>query len=132
MQGPHSAVRAARLTAASAGMTTAAFKRLRADVFTRADGNCEGPCGGYISAETGHLDHFFGRAKAPETLENCWALCVTCDDNKTNNRPFRLGSTIGAADWCDLFYEHALKHGYHEAAERAANKIRVLVAKGLA
>lgn len=113
-------------------MTTAAFKRLRAAVFARADGNCEGPCGGYVSEETGHLDHFFGRAKAEETLENCWALCVTCDDNKTNNRPFRLGSTHGAADWCDCFYEHSIKLGNHLAAQRAADKVRWLAAKGLA
>ncbi len=32
----------------------------------------------------------------------------------------------------DVFYAHAIKHGYHEVAERAAQKVRWLAAKGFA
>lgn len=105
-------------------MTTAAFKRLRADVFKRADESCECGCGRFITPETGHLDHFFGRARH-ESLQTCWALSVECDRARTDNHP-------DAATWADRFYLHAIKHGYHEAAEMAVARIRVLVAKKLA
>jgi hypothetical protein len=101
-----------------------ATKKLRATVFARAKGRCECGCGRHLG-ESGHLDHAFGRAKAPESERNCWALALVCDDAKTANRP-------SAAHWCDRFYLHAIKHGFHEEAERAATKILALVAKGFA
>lgn len=101
---------------------SAAIKALRAAVFARAGGFCES-CG-IAHGESGHLDHFFGRAKAPETIENCWALCLKCDHEKTTNDP-------SSAAWCDRFYLHAVKHGYHEAAERAVQKLRWQEAKRL-
>ena len=103
---------------------SAATKRLRASVFERADGECEA-CGKFVSPETGHLDHFFGRAKAEETLENCWALCVPCDDAKTRNSPT-------ASVWLSVFATHARRYGYAAVVERACAKVQVLQAKGRA
>lgn len=99
-------------------------QKLRALVFARAKGLCECGCGRALG-ESGHMDHAFGRARAPESLATCWALALQCDDDRTNNRP-------SAAYWCDRFYVHAIKHGFHEEAHRAAIKIQVLIAKGLA
>lgn len=101
-----------------------ATKKLRTAVFRRASEACEG-CGRHITEETGHLDHFFGRAKAEESLENCWALCLACDDAKTVNRP-------SAAHWLERFITHADRYAYEAAAERAHAKLLVLVAKGRA
>jgi hypothetical protein len=103
---------------------SASTKRVRAAVFARADGACEA-CGKFVSPETGHLDHFFGRAKAVESLENCWALCVPCDDAKTRNAPT-------AAIWLAAFINHADRYGYTAAIERAFAKLQVLQAKGRA
>lgn len=81
-------------------------------VMERAAGRCEadgvaGPL---------HLDHFFGRAKAPETVENCWALCHACDGAKTLNHP-------DAATWLRRFIDHAVVYGYEAAAVRARNRL---------
>ncbi len=102
---------------------SASTKRLRATVFVRADGACEA-CGRHITEESGHLDHFFGRAKAPEAVSNCWALCLTCDVAKTANEPT-------AAFWLIAFIDHAEKHSYPVETERAAAKLYTLHAKGL-
>ncbi len=98
-------------------------KKIRAAVFKRADGKCECGCSRSITPETGRADHFFGRAKAEETVETVWALAIPCDEGKTNSRP-------SAVMWCDRFRMHALLHGYGAAAERAATKAQVLAVKG--
>lgn len=98
-------------------------RKVRAAVVARAGESCEACfrwCG-----EAGHLDHQFGRAKAEETEANCWLLCPTCDDDKTNNRP-------DAATWLQKFALHASLHGFKEAAERAMTKLAVLKQKGRA
>lgn len=125
-------------------MTTARFKRLRAAVFLRARGRCECGCRRSITAESGHLDHHFGRAKAEESMATCWALHPTCDDAKTNNRP-------SAIHWLRKFYRHVTNWAtfyetqpddedfdgsisalYREAAGRAEMKAMALQARGLA
>ncbi len=98
-------------------------KLIRAAVFERADGACECGCNRPL-LESGHLDHFWGRAKAKESIESCWALCLVCDDNKTNNRPTAIA-------WCDRFYLHAIKHGYHQQAQLAATRVSWLEARGV-
>lgn len=105
-------------------------KQVRNDVFARAIGFCESPiCGRSISTESGHLDHFFGRAKAEETIENCWALCVTCDNAKTGSKP-------DAMHWLRLFVRHLARHlqrgdfRYQAPLERTFTKMAVLLAKG--
>lgn len=101
------------------------MKKLRAAVFRRAGNHCECGCGRFITPESGRWDHFFGRAKAPETMATTWALSIVCDNAKTANRP-------GAALWLRKFIEHAERHGYANEAEHAASKLAVLVAKGRA
>lgn len=103
---------------------SAATKRLRRTVFARADGACE-CCGRWITEDSGHLDHFFGRAKVPEAVSNCWALCLTCDVAKTANEPT-------AAFWLVAFIAHALNHNFTAEAELAGAKLQTLQAKGLA
>lgn len=101
-------------------------KSIRIAVFERAKGYCEcGQCGRTITFESGHLDHAFGRAKAPESLETCWALDYRCDALKTSCKPSR-------AYWLRLFREHCRRHRYRAEFERAETDIAVLKAKGLA
>jgi len=98
-------------------------REVRAQVFERARGKCEA-CKRQLG-ESGHLDHMFGRAKAPTAVDTCWALCLKCDDDKTHNRP-------SAIHWLRLFWVHCRVWGYEGPAERAAVKANTLKAKGLA
>ena len=97
---------------------------VRAQVFARAEGLCECGCGEPLG-DSGHLDHFFGRAKAPENERTCWALHWRCDHLKTTNTP-------SAAAWLRKFIAHCLKHRYELEAQAADVKLFVLAAKGLA
>ncbi len=99
-------------------------KEIRRYVFARANGICECGCGKPLD-ESSQLDHVFGRAKAEESIENCWALTLQCHDDKTNNRP-------NAARWCGNFQEHCNRHGYLEASKRAYAKLMVQKFKGFA
>lgn len=111
---------------------------VREAVFSRARGGCELPgCG----KNAVHLDHFFGRAKAPEEVEFCWALCLDHDEAKTRSRG-------GAQFWNSAFIRHCeaqmirislgvgpgtpTHEQYNVARERAVTKNAVLVAKGFA
>lgn len=100
-------------------------KEIRRQVFERAAGRCECGCGRAITPDSGHLDHFFGRAKAPETVENCWALHPICDEAKTSNRP-------NATYWAVRFGTRMLNQGHVSSALRALAKIEVLAVKGFA
>ena len=102
---------------------SAFMKRLRAACFARARGKCEAGCGRFITEESGHLDHFFGRAKQPESPENCWALCLTCDEAKTVNRPDARTWLLAFMRFCDLY-------GYGVEFERAQARLLSLRAKG--
>lgn len=101
-------------------------RKVRAAVVLRSQGFCEA-CFRFCGDE-GHLDHAFGRAKAEETVENCWYLCGPstdrpgCDDDKTNNRP-------SARVWLERFGLHASLHGYADAAKRAQDKLAVQALK---
>lgn len=95
-------------------------QEVRAAVITRANGKCE-HCGKPLNGR-GELDHFFGRAKAPETLENCWFLALDCGRAKTDNRP-------DAASWLLAFMRHALHYGYKDAQELAATKFNTRLVK---
>lgn len=99
-------------------------KGVREAVFNRAGNVCECGCGRDITPETGHLDHFFGRAKAEERLQTCWALSIECHAAKTANRP-------NATYWLVAFALHALTHGYTFEASRTLGKISALSVKGL-
>lgn len=65
------------------------------------------------------FDHFFGRGKEPQSVENCWALCFDCHDDKTNNRP-------NAKAWLERFVNHCLEHGYMAAATKAQVRLDAL------
>lgn len=103
---------------------SAALRKIRAEVFERADNACEA-CGQWVTPETGHLDHMLGRAKAPESVANCWALCVPCDVKRTVNEP-------SAAHWYARMARHCDRHGYAEVAETLRAKIQALQVKHLA
>lgn len=103
-------------------------KEVRRDVFARANGRCECGCRRPIDFEYGRLDHFFGRAKAEETVVNCWALAPPCDDAKTRNSP-------SATHWLHKFVVHCAlatlsdpqeTRAYFEAMDRAMTKLAVL------
>lgn len=111
-------------------------KAIRAAVFARARWECECGCGKSINEHYDNLDHVFGRAKAEETMETCWALSLDCDYAKTNNRP-------DAATWLHKFIVHASKHlvrttdraeegRWIDVIDRAVQKRLALRAKGLA
>lgn len=70
------------------------------------------------------MDHFFGRAKVPQAVSNCWALHLECDEAKTQNRP-------SAAHWLQRFAFHCGTHGYLAERELALAKLNVLTIKKL-
>jgi hypothetical protein len=93
-----------------------ATAHIRAEVFARAENQCEAHLpGGRCRGPAAHLDHFWGRAKAPQTIFNCWALCVICDREKTHNRP-------DADFWVVSFSDHCQGHGYESEYRRCESK----------
>lgn len=93
-------------------------KKLRLAVWERSEGYCENPaCGRRIRWETFDLDHYVGRARAPQSPENTWALCwalsadeserglVGCHRLKHAGKPSRL-------HWHRVFLLHLEQHGF--------------------
>lgn len=70
------------------------------------------------------LDHFFGRAKAPENTGTVWVLRAECHERKTLNQP-------NAEHWLLRFIRHCRLHGYADALEMAQKKLEWSRAKGL-
>lgn len=93
--------------------------KVREAVFARAKNRCEA---GGCRRTAKSLDHFFGRAKATETVENCWALCRDHDSLKTLNQP-------SGHEWCWKFKAHCERHGYAETAKQAKQKAEWLIAR---
>ena len=83
---------------------------LRLQIVTRSGLRCE--CGCKRAAVRGEMDHFFGRAKAEETLATLWWLRVECHHEKTENKPSR-------AFWLLKFIAHCGRHDYPSSADRA-------------
>ena len=105
-------------------MSKTPLRRIRAACCRRSGGACEA-CGAHVGedGELGHLDHFFGRAKVPEAVSNCWILCaVDCDPAKTASRP-------SARWWLSRFVLHCQRYGYEEEAYRAQCRMDVLEQK---
>jgi 5-methylcytosine-specific restriction endonuclease McrA len=95
---------------------TAAIRRA---VMTRSGGRCEA-CNAEESPHYPmHMDHFFGRVRVKQSERNCWALCAPCDRMKTDNDP-------SAADWLKWFIVHATRHGYHDEAKMARNRLAAI------
>lgn len=111
-------------------------KTIRAQVFARAHDRCEVP---ECIRMALHFDHFFGRAKAEETVENGWAQCLIHSEAKTASRP-------SATFWQRAFIHHCCFQigrleakafgavgtiaGYAAARARAQTKLEVLFVKG--
>lgn len=92
---------------------------IREAVMCRAHYRCE-RCD--VIGRTLQLDHFFGRGKVVQTVENCWALCWLCHKWKTQNTPT-------AVFWLRTFAKHCDKFGYSAEAERARTKLAWAEAK---
>lgn len=91
-------------------------KAIYAEVAKRANGWCEA-CGSRFSPfNPAQLDHFWGRGKTAQTVENCWLLHATCHSDKTANRPNRV-------HWLVTFRDFAHRHGY--VSEEAKIGIRI-------
>ncbi len=52
-----------------------------------------------------------------EAVENCWALCVRCDHDKTNNKPTHVF-------WLHIWLRQVAIHGYVEEVEKAKAAIQ--------
>lgn len=107
---------------------TATTKDIRSAVCRRADGKCEA-CEKWVGlhGEDAHLDHRFGRGagRPPESVENCWLLCIACDGERT--KPSRTD----AGYWWGRFILHAQRYGFTAEALLADNQLEWLRAKGL-
>ena len=79
---------------------------IRDAAIKRGEWCCEA-CGNMfgVNLRPAQLDHFFGRGKAAQSIQNCWALCPNCHRAKTDNKP-------SAEFWLERFAVHARKHGY--------------------
>ncbi len=99
--------------------------RIRAAVVERANGFCECGCGAPVSEEFGEMDHAFGRARVPQSVENCWFLAPRCHRQKTDNFP-------SAMWWVEDFRRHCQRHGYGEQEHRCEVRLEVIEAKGFA
>lgn len=97
---------------------------LRLQLMQRAKFRCE--CGGPdfkgCDRPAEAMDHFFGRARAPESLETCWMLSTQCHVAKTDGRSRADAGTGGAAEWCYRFMEHCARYDYRESFERASKR----------
>jgi hypothetical protein len=90
-------------------------RKLWDTLWARAEGRCECPCRRRITRETAELDHFLGRARAPQTPETCWLLSEHCHANKHAGAPTR-------GYWLRLYLEHLQSHGFGDSA--TAQKLR--------
>lgn len=98
----------------------------------RCGGQCECLCGGDVrraeeDSPFNHwphiatMDHFRGRARVRQAVENCWILRADCHREKTNERPDK-------ATWLRRFIVHAERHGYGFWAEEARKVLEGSVA----
>ena len=92
---------------------------IRRAVFERANFRCEV----YTCVRpASSMDHFFGRGKVPQSVENCWALCLNHDLAKTRNEP-------SSAEWLRLFIAHASTWDYVNEIARAGNRLNFVEAR---
>ena len=80
---------------------------LRDDVIARSGCRCEA-CGADLRTAGMVLDHWLGgngRRKALESLKTLWALCLSCNEKRTANKP-------NAAHWNKIFERHCERYNY--------------------
>ena len=94
---------------------------VREAAMVRAGGHCEACDGPFLSLP--EMDHFWGRAKAEETLETVWMLDRWCHIQKTRNFP-------SAREWLVRFVRHCEHHGYTAEAEKARKRLAFVEARG--
>jgi hypothetical protein len=87
-------------------------REVYAAVDKRSCGRCEvvGPVVACANDAEEH-DHFWGRGKAPETVENVWHVCKFHHDNKSAWDPSR-------AIWIERFRRHCEIHRYRAEAAK--------------
>lgn len=91
--------------------------RIYRAVEKRAGGRCECGCGTPFASEgenAPQMDHFWGRGKVPQTVENCWML--TARHHAEKGGPGRLA-------WLGKFKTHADGHRYFAESAKAAREI---------
>jgi hypothetical protein len=109
---------AVKKTRAKRASKTKETKRIRALVAERADGRCEACAAYFAEFNPAQMDHFWGRGKTAQSVENCWLLHATCHSDKTANRPSR-------EHWLDMFASHCARHAYAREMTRARDSIGV-------
>jgi hypothetical protein len=80
---------------------------LRHEVLKRAGERCES-CGADLHVAGFVFDHWLGgngRRKAEERIDTTWALCLACNQARTDNDP-------SAEHWNERFERHCQRHGY--------------------
>lgn len=113
------AVRASRVRAK---ISKKATKRIETSaiwtaLMARADGKCEACTDGFSIHEPATLDHFWGRAKAKQSVQNCWLLHgASCHRKKTDSIPSR-------ETWLADFGAHCEFHGYGSEVAKVANAL---------
>ena len=88
---------------------------LRDAVWARCNGFCEHCDRPFTDADPAEMDHFWGRGKAPQSLQNTWMLHSTCHRAKTRNFP-------SAVEWVGWFASHC--HRYDYSAEESKARTR--------
>lgn len=92
-------------------------RKIRRAVYARSGTRCENPACTWTSPPT--VDHFYGKANAPETVETCWVLCARCHREKTDSKPNRK-------TWLLRFRGHCVRYGYVEQVAECDKKLAEL------
>jgi len=96
---------------------------IRDAVMARSRGRCECGCGQVLGQfGDGQLDHFWGRAKAPQSTQNCWMLAETCHRLKTLNKP-------SAESWLRDFIRHCERHSLLAEVVKARARLAFVLAR---
>lgn len=91
-------------------------KEIREAIWVRSGGSCEAACGFWVTWNAGVMDHWHGRGKEKQSVENCWFICNGCDHAKTHNRP-------SAAAWLEKWRAHCIRNDLRSEAIRAGREI---------
>lgn len=98
--------------------TSAIYEAVR----NRAGSLCECGCGTPFQEEgpdAPQMDHFWGRGRAPQTVQNCWMLTVRHHTRKGASDPSR-------EHWLKAFLNHCSWWKYHNEVAKAARKLESL------
>jgi hypothetical protein len=85
------------------------MQEIRKQVIDRSGGRCENPrCRADLREHGCEVDHWLGgsgRRSQDQAVATCWALCVSCHQDRTLNIP-------DAGTWNRHFEIHCLRYGY--------------------